>query len=183
MTFLAISSSLLSWIAGFATQASTGAHRCALRLIVEADALGAAIGVDYVGRVTLADGLVRALRLAGAAGDALVVDHQGHFGGSLLQKSTPASRGNTLPRSWAFLHADYSARFRRCQQPEGHQRKWMPLLRWLCRSLIYVVRAAGPRLGLLLHLGCNGADFKGALNGTAAVGNHGDAHRDQPEAA
>src|SRR5512137_2377186 len=54
------------------------AHLDALRRIVGADALGALHGVNHVNRIALADRLVRALGLARAAADAVVLDHHRH---------------------------------------------------------------------------------------------------------
>src|SRR5476651_2437083 len=54
------------------------AHRSARLFVVEADAFGAERGVDDEDVLTLADGLVRALRLASAAVDALFGNHRRH---------------------------------------------------------------------------------------------------------
>ena len=49
-------------------------HRLAGLVIIEPDALGAELGIDDVDLLTLADRLVRALRLASAAVDAVCGD-------------------------------------------------------------------------------------------------------------
>src|SRR5262249_53233365 len=51
-----------------------GADRLTRLVIVEADALGAELGIDHVDLVALADGLVGTLRLACAAVDAIFGD-------------------------------------------------------------------------------------------------------------
>jgi hypothetical protein len=54
------------------------ADQLALRLVLGADAFGAAQRVDDVDRVADGDRLVRAHRLAGVAGGAVLGDHKGH---------------------------------------------------------------------------------------------------------
>jgi len=51
----------------------------ALRFVEAADAFSAACGVDDVLAVAFADGLVGALGLAGAAGDAIIGNLVSHF--------------------------------------------------------------------------------------------------------
>ena len=56
---------------GIGQAALDRAHGLAGLVVVEADALGAELGVDHVDLVALADRLVRALGLARAAVDAI----------------------------------------------------------------------------------------------------------------
>ena len=73
-SYFAISSSGDSTKSGFGHDAVGRADELALRLVLGADALGAAQGVDHVGGVADADRLVGTHRLAGVAGGAVVVD-------------------------------------------------------------------------------------------------------------
>src|SRR5262249_58565306 len=66
-----------------------GAHSLAGFVVIEADALGAEVGVDDVDFVPLADGLVRALRLARATVDAIFGDVSRH--GLVLRAPSPAT--------------------------------------------------------------------------------------------
>jgi len=65
-------------VLGIWKAALDGAHRLTGLVIIEADALGAQVGIDDVDLVTLGDGVVRALGLAGAAVDAIVSDEGRH---------------------------------------------------------------------------------------------------------
>ena len=64
------------------------AHRLARLVVVEADALGAQVRIDHVDVVALGDRLVGALRLAGAAVDALLGNHRGHLRSSRPPRGT-----------------------------------------------------------------------------------------------
>src|SRR5436305_2262924 len=68
---------------GIRDAAVDGAHGCAGFLLVKADALGAEHRIDDEDVLALADGAIRALRLAGAAVDAFLGDHRRHVRQSL----------------------------------------------------------------------------------------------------
>jgi len=57
-------------IVGIGDAAFDRADGLARLVVVEADALGAKVGIDYVNIIAFADGLVRAFRLASADGRA-----------------------------------------------------------------------------------------------------------------
>ena len=65
-------------VARIGDAAVDGADRGARLFVVEPDALGAQVGIDDVDVLALADGFVRALRLARAAVDALFRDRGAH---------------------------------------------------------------------------------------------------------
>ena len=65
-------------VLGVGQAALDRAHSLTSFVIVEPDALGAEVRIDDVDFVALADGLVRALRLAGTAVDAVVGDVRRH---------------------------------------------------------------------------------------------------------
>ncbi len=67
------------------------ADRLTRLVVVETDALGAQLGVDHVDRITLGDGFVGALRLAGAAVDAIGSDVSSHGGANAAQAFCPMS--------------------------------------------------------------------------------------------
>ena len=77
-------------VVGIRHAAVDRADRGALLGLVEAHTLGAELRVDHEGLLALADRLVRALRLADAAVDALLGDHRGHA--SFSRAPLPAGR-------------------------------------------------------------------------------------------
>src|SRR5438067_1748396 len=67
-------------------------HRRARFLLVKADALGAQLRVDDEDVLALTDGLVRTLRFAGAAVDALHGDHRRHGRVDCTRNDAPCAR-------------------------------------------------------------------------------------------
>src|SRR5262245_23938163 len=106
----------------------------ALLLGVEADALGAQAWVDDEGLLALADGLVRALRLAHAAVDAFLGDHGRHGGLLRIPRSAavaPVSgspgrcRAGGVPRAGARSPGRGGTRARR-RRARARARDWSP---------------------------------------------------------
>src|SRR5574340_925708 len=94
----------------------------ALRRVVRAHALGALLDVDHVDQIPLRDRFVRALRLAGAAADALFDDEHGHGVVSLQKISRPdGPTGPTCRNGSAVLQTAQIPR-----ESDAFRLKWRP---------------------------------------------------------
>src|SRR5690606_9182877 len=90
-------------VVGIGDAAVHRAYRGAGLLLVEAHAFRAEVRVDDEDILALGDRAVRALRLTGAAVDALLRDHRGHRNALLRWKRPPTGTPAGCGRSWRFL--------------------------------------------------------------------------------